>query len=326
MVLATLIVSAVSTSVTTSSPSFAEWAKAHGKTYATKEELVLRRSIYAANVASYEAHNAQNLSWTMGANKFSDLTGEEWKAAYTGGYRAKEKRSVNVDLSLLHGAAPPKEVDWTTKGAVTPVKNQGQCGSCWAFSTTGSTESSYFLAKGTLVSLSEQELVDCAGKEGNQGCNGGLMDYGFQYIIDNKGICTEASYPYTAKDGTCKSTTCTKSGVTVTGFTDVPTDSETALMAAIAQQPISIAIEADQASFQGYTGGVLTAACGTQLDHGVLAVGYGAEGTNDFYKVKNSWGADWGAKGYVMLGRGAKYNGNKGQCGIQMDPSFPKTA
>ena len=128
-------------------------------------------------------------------NKFSDLTGAEWKAAYTGGYRAKEKRSKNVNLTLLHETALPASVDWDAKGAVTPVKNQGQCGSCWAFSTTGSTESSYFIAKGTLVSISEQELVDCAGKEGNQGCNGGLMDYGFQYIIDNKGICTEASYP-----------------------------------------------------------------------------------------------------------------------------------
>jgi len=323
MVLATLVVSAIASTSTT--PSFSEWAKTHGKTYASKEELVLRRSIYAANVAKVEAHNAQNLSWTMAVNKFSDLTGEEWKAAYTGGYRAKEKRSTNVDLSLLH-AAPPTSVDWEAKGAVTPVKNQGQCGSCWAFSTTGSTESSYFITKGSLLSISEQELVDCAGKEGNQGCNGGLMDYGFQYIIDNKGICTEASYPYTAKDGTCKSKTCTKSGITVTSFVDVPTDSETALMNAVAQQPISIAVEADQGSFQQYSGGVMTAACGTNLDHGVLAVGYGVEGAKDFWQVKNSWGPDWGFKGYILLGRGATYNGNKGQCGIQMDPSYPKTA
>ncbi len=131
---------------------------------------------------------------------------------------------------------------------------------------------------------------------------------------------------YTAKDGTCKSKTCTKSGVTVTGFTDVPTDSQTALMTAIVQQPISIAVEADQASFQSYSSGVMTAACGTNLDHGVLAVGYGADAGKDYYQVKNSWGADWGSKGYIWLARGPTYNGNKGQCGIQMDPSYPATA
>jgi len=303
--------------------SFSEWAKAHGKTYPSKEELVLRRSIYAANVAKISAHNAAGAGWTMAVNKFSDLTAAEFKAAYTGGYLAREKRSKNVNLTLLHASALPASVDWTTKGAVTPVKDQGQCGSCWAFSTTGSTESAYFIATGKLVSLSEQELVDCAGAEGNQGCNGGLMDYGFQYIIDNKGICTEASYPYDAKDGTCKSKTCTKSGVTVSGFTDVPTNSETALMTAIVKQPVSIAVEADQASFQSYNSGVMVGACGTNLDHGVLAAGYGTMGGVDHYQVKNSWGADWGSKGYIYLGRGAKFNGNKGQCGIQVDPSYP---
>jgi len=310
------------------SPSFAEWAKSMGKSYASKEELVLRRSVYAANVAKIEAHNAATSEWKMAVNKFSDLTGEEWKAAYTGGYRAKEKRSKNVNLTLLHTPkeALPTSVDWTAAGAVTPVKNQGQCGSCWAFSTTGATESAYFVANKKLVSISEQQLVDCSGAEGNQGCNGGLMDYGFEYIIKNKGICTEASYPYTAKDGTCKAKTCTASGVTVTKFTDVPTDSETALMTAIVQQPIAIAVEADQNSFQSYSSGVMTQTCGTNLDHGVLATGYGTSSGKDYYEVKNSWGADWGAKGYIWLGRGATYNGNKGQCGIQMDPSYPTSA
>jgi len=327
MPIATLSLAALAALNAPAAPaSFSEWAKAHGKSYPSKEELVLRRSIYAANVAKITAHNSANKDWKMAVNKFSDLTGAEWKAAYTGGYRAKEKRSKNVNLTLLHETALPASVDWESKGAVTPVKNQGQCGSCWAFSTTGSTESSYFIKTAKLVSISEQELVDCAGKEGNQGCNGGLMDYGFQYIIDNKGICTEASYPYTAKDGTCASKTCTKSGVTVTGFTDVPTDSQTALMTAIVQQPISIAVEADQASFQSYSSGVMTAACGTNLDHGVLAVGYGADAGKDYYQVKNSWGADWGSKGYIWLARGPTYNGNKGQCGIQMDPSYPATA
>jgi len=304
--------------------SFSEWARVHGKTYASKEEVVLRRSIYAATVARVQAHNADSTqTWTQAVNKFSDLTPEEFKSLYTGGYRAREKRSQNVNLTLLHKTALPSSVDWNAAGAVTPVKNQGQCGSCWAFSTTGATESAAYVSSKKLISISEQQLVDCSGAEGNQGCNGGLMDYGFEYIIKNKGICTEASYAYTAKDGTCKAKTCTASGITISKFTDVPTDSETALMTAIAQQPIAIAIEADQSSFQSYSSGVMTKTCGTNLDHGVLAVGYGTQGTADYYQVKNSWGADWGDKGYIYLGRGAQFNGNKGQCGIQMDPSYP---
>jgi len=246
---------------------------------------------------------------------------EEFKARMTGGYRTKEKRSHNVDLSLLTRVGAPDSVNWTAQGAVTAVKDQGQCGSCWAFSTTGSTESVVFQKTGSLPSLSEQQLVDCSGAEGNQGCNGGLMDYGFEYIIRNKGIAAESAYPYTAKDGSCKGGQT--SVATITGYSDVPARSDTALVNAIVQQPIAVAIEADQNSFQFYTSGVMTAACGTALDHGVLAVGYGTDSVGgDYYTVKNSWGASWGSHGYILLGRGAKFNPS-GQCGIQMESSFP---
>lgn len=299
--------------------SFSEWATVTGKKY-TREEVILRRAVYAANVAKIEAHNAAGHSWTMSVNKFADMTAEEFKARYASGLRAHEKRSRNVNLDLLHGVSLPASVDWSQKGAVTPVKNQQQCGSCWAFSTTGSVEGISFIKTGTLPSLSEQQLVDCSGAEGNMGCNGGLMDYAFQYIIDNKGIGSEAAYPYTGQDGTCKTVPAV---ATITGYTDVPANSDNALMTAIAQQPVSIAVEADQASFQFYSGGVMTAACGTNLDHGVLAVGYGTTGGQDYYKVKNSWGADWGSNGYILLGRGTQYNGGAGQCGILMQPSYP---
>jgi C1A family cysteine protease len=215
----------------------------------------------------------------------------------------------------------PASVDWSQSGAVTPVKDQGQCGSCWAFSTTGAVEGALFLTNHSLVSLSEQELVDCSTSEGNQGCNGGLMDYGFEYVVKN-GLASEAKYPYTATGPNA----CKSKGLPVvariSGYKDVPTNSETALMTAIATQPVSVAVEADQDSFQFYSTGVMTKACGTNLDHGVLAVGYGTMGGQDYYKVKNSWGADWGMDGYILLGRGAKYT-SAGQCGIQMDPSYP---
>jgi C1A family cysteine protease len=305
--------------------NFSEWTSTYNRTYSSPQELNYRRSVFETNLGRIQTHNSQGHSWTMAVNRFADLTSTEFRERFvSGGFhvRPKNLRSANMVMGMLPRSMLPTSVDWTVKGAVTPVKNQEQCGSCWAFSTTGSVEGAWFLSKGQLVSLSEQQLVDCSTAEGNQGCNGGLMDYGFQYIIDNKGITTEGGYPYTASGPN----TCMASGksvaATISGFKDVPPNSESALLTAIAQQPVSVAVEADQDSFQFYSAGVMTAACGTQLDHGVLAVGYGTLSGQDYYKVKNSWGADWGMQGYILLGRGAAFNPS-GQCGIQMQPSYP---
>jgi KDEL-tailed cysteine endopeptidase len=304
-------------------PSFEEWSAMNGKAYEPTERDY-RNSVYDANVAKILEHNAGNHTWMMSVNKFADLTEEEFAGRYLGGFKPR-KRSLRRQTDFAGNlTALPTSVDWSAKGAVTPIKNQEQCGSCWAFSATGAMEGAWFIAKGTLPSLSEQQLVDCSTAEGNQGCNGGLMDYAFQYVIDNKGITTEAAYPYTATGPN----TCEAKGkpvaATLSAFKDVTTNSETALMTAIVQQPVSVAVEADQSVFQFYSGGVMTSSCGTQLDHGVLAVGYGTDAANggDYFKVKNSWGADWGEKGYIRLARGAKFNPS-GQCGIQMDPSYP---
>merc|ERR1711981_927548 len=191
-------------------------------------------------------------------------------------YQADRKQAN--DVVVLDEKAAPSSVDWTTKGAVTPVKNQGQCGSCWAFSTTGSVEGAYQIATGKLLSFSEQELVDCAGSYGNQGCNGGLMDDGFKYI-EAKGDALESTYSYTGKTGTCSTSKQSQAAIKagrLTKFTDVTPNSESQMMAAVAQQPVSIAIEADQSGFQFYKSGVFSGTCGTNLDHGVLAVGYGS--------------------------------------------------
>ncbi len=181
----------------------------------------LREAIFNVNVAKINAHNAAGSSWTMAVNEFADLTSTEFAVGRVGGYVPRRLRRTR-NPAPLSGAAPPASVDWTTKGAVTPVKNQGQCGSCWSFSTTGSLEGATFIKTGKLFSLSEQQLVDCSTAEGNQGCNGGLMDQAFQYVVKNGGLCSEASYPYTATGpNTCQTSCSVITETAIAGYTDV---------------------------------------------------------------------------------------------------------
>jgi C1A family cysteine protease len=294
---------------------FNDWLQQYKKVYDTDLEYRYRYSVFAENVANIEERNKHSKTHTLQINEFADLTTEEFESKYLHGYTHHNKahKQIKENVKL------PQEVDWTTKGAVTPVKNQGQCGSCWSFSTTGAVEGAWFLHSGELISLSEQQLVDCSGPEGNDGCNGGMMDYAFEYIIKNGGICSEESYPYLAENSTCaKCNPVAK----ISGYVDVQPNNETALMFAVAKQPVSVAVEADGFDWQFYFGGVVTDSCGTNLDHGVLVVGYGTDlSTNQSYwKVKNSWGNTWGEKGYIRLGRGISPNG---ECGILMSPSYP---
>lgn len=230
-------------------------------------------------------------------------------------------RKVSDRYAVNAGDDLPASVDWREKGAVAPVKNQGQCGSCWAFSTVGAVEGINQIVTGELISLSEQELVDC-DKAYNQGCNGGLMDYAFDFIKKNGGIDTETDYPYTARDGKCDQNRKKNAKVvSIDGYEDVPENDEQALKKAVAHQPVSVAIEAGGRAFQLYESGVFTGLCGTDLDHGVVAVGYGTEDGNDYWIVRNSWGSSWGEAGYIRLHRNA--NVTTGKCGIALEASYP---
>jgi cathepsin L len=296
---------------------FTSWVAAHKKAYSSPDEHAYRLSVFAENADFVRKWDAKARGFTVGLNLFADLTNEEFRAMYNG-------LNISVNLDGVQEVAQkvdiPVSVDWRKEGIVTPVKNQRQCGSCWAFSTTGSVEGAHAQATKQLVSLSEQNLVDCSVPQGNHGCQGGLMDSAFRYIISNHGIDTEASYPYTATGPNACHYNANTRGATLTSFRDVARGSETALANAVADGVVSVAIDASHSSFQLYTGGVYNEpACSTtQLDHGVLAVGYGDQNNVAYWLVKNSWGANWGLSGYILMSR----NRNN-QCGIATSASFP---
>jgi len=269
-----------------------------------------------------ERHNAEadqgKHKYRMGMNQLGDLTAAEIKQR--NGYKLKpDSERTGIKFMAPMNVERPKSIDWRTKGYVTPVKDQGQCGSCWAFSATGSLEGQHKRSTGNLVSISEQQLVDCSKAYGNEGCMGGWMDNAFKYIHANKGDDTEQSYPYEAKDGTCRFKS-QDVGATDTGFSDIPKGDENALTDAVGTiGPVSVAIDASQPGFSFYKSGIYDDPnCSTfLLDHGVLAVGYGNEDGTDFWYIKNSWGAVWGDHGYMKMVRG------KDMCGIATQSSYP---
>ena len=302
--------------VSLSSNIFDEFIATYSKQYSSSKEYEKRRKIFDNNVEFINFHNQKNANWVVGMNEFGDLNWSEFKSSYLGSISYPNRQPSNLALSVPQ--VLPSSLDWQARGAVTPIKNQEQCGSCWAFSTTGALEGLYFIKNDKLKSFSEQELVDCSGKEGNEGCSGGWMDSAFKYV-ELQGICKERAYPYNGTDGTCKKK-C-KAAFEISGFHDVLANNETELQKAVFLQPVSVAIEADESGFQFYKSGVFDGECGTMLDHAVLIVGWGQENATDYWKVKNSWGESWGDKGYILMAR--NISDSRGQCGIAMKPSFP---
>jgi len=298
--------------------AFTKWMHDNTKSYEASE-FQTRYVQFKSNFDFVNTWDAEAKGFEVALNQFADLSIEEFSKLYLG-LKVDASKQTRINSNPIKLPAPTADtVDWRLKGYVTPIKDQGQCGSCWSFSTTGSTEGANFKKTGKLVSFSEQELVDCSGSFGNQGCDGGLMDSAFKYIIAN-GIVGEEAYPYTAQDGTCNLSGKTKVG-TVSTYTDITTGSEADLTSAIQTiGPISVAIDASHTSFQLYSSGVYyEAQCSaTALDHGVLAVGYGTNTGKDYYIVKNSWGTVWGTQGYINMARNKSNN-----CGIATMASYP---
>uniref|UniRef100_A0A670KCB3 Cathepsin L1-like n=1 Tax=Podarcis muralis TaxID=64176 RepID=A0A670KCB3_PODMU len=281
-----------------------------------------RRTIWEENFQMIEEHNREasqgKHSYRMAMNHLGDLTKAEFMERLNGLSpelpRERGRRTTLFQKSDYPSL--PSSVDWRSKGYVTPVKDQGSCGSCWAFSATGALEGYLARTTGRLVSLSEQNLVDCSWKQGNQGCNGGWPSWAFQYVMDNHGLDSEQSYPYVGQDLACTYKSADLA-VRINGYVDIPSNDEAALQEAVATYgPVTVALDASD--FHFYSSGVFDYPnCGTSLNHAVLAVGYGTQNGTPYWIIKNSWGPNWGEGGYILLKRGSN------QCGVAEVASYP---
>jgi len=298
--------------------AWTNWKMQYGKSYGTSTEEAYRKTVFADNYNLVQESNANpENTFTLKLNAFGDLTGPEFKSQYTGFKKSGLRTPKRVEYTGVKGI--DANVDWRQSGGVNAVKNQGQCGSCWAFSAVCSMEFADFQSGGTLNQLAEQELVDCDTTD--SGCNGGLMDYAFEYA-ESHGIHTSQGYgSYQARRGSCKSSYATGHVFTPSSHRDVAQYSQDGLVGALKNRVVSVAVEADRSAWQFYNSGVLNSrSCGTQLDHGVAAVGVNTEASQPYYIVRNSWGSGWGESGYIRL---AANGDGAGICGVQSQPSYP---
>ncbi|CAK9148129.1 unnamed protein product [Ilex paraguariensis] len=311
---------------------FQQWREQHGKVYKDTEEEEKRLENFKNSLKYVIENNTKRRSGSghvVGLNRFADMSNEEFKEVYISKVKdpySKKKMGQRKSMkgrsrSAMASCEAPSSLDWRKYGAVTGVKDQGSCGSCWAFSATGAMEGVNALATGDLISLSEQELVDC--DPGNYGCDGGYMDIAFEYVLSNGGIDSEADYPYIGYDRKCNTTKEKNIAVTIDGYIDVE-EEESALLCAVIQQPISVGLVGSSFDFQLYTGGIYDGSCSSNpsvIDHATVLVGYGSDGDEDYWIIKNSWGTSWGMEGYAYIRRGT--NKKYGVCGINAMASYP---
>ena len=298
---------------------FHSYMAKHEKFYSTLEEYEYRFLVFRSNAGYIRRFNQDSQDVVLGLNSFSDLSVEEFRETYL-----PPRIERPIKPSRLSEKAPeklmaiPNSVNWVQQGAVTSVKNEGDCWSNWAFSAAGAIEGMWKIAGHPLADLSVQQLVDCSFDQGNNGCNGGLMDFGFDYVIKHGGLTNSTLYPYNATENDC-SPMGNITVANISSYVDVTANSSQSLLNALAMQPVAVAVCSDPTIWQSYQGGVVSRNCATVLDRGVLAVGYNLLSNPPYYLVKNSWGSRWGEQGYIRL---AIVDG-VGVCGIQIEPSYP---
>lgn len=304
-----------------------KWMAQYGKVYKDAAEKDKRFQIFKNNVQFIESFNAAgDKPFNLSINRFADLHNEEFKALLlTNGHKKTQRLETVTETSFRYGSVSvtdiPANMDWRKRGAVTPIKDQGTCRSCWAFSAAAATEGIHQITTGKLVSLSEQELVDCVKGE-SKGCIGGYIEDAFEFIAKKGGIESETYYPYKGNNKTCKVKKETHGVARIKGYEKVPSNSEKSLLKAVAHQPVSVYIESTGYDFQFYSSGIFAGNCGIKTDHCVTVVGYGeARGGTKYWLVKNSWGTEWGEKGYIRMKRDIL--AKEGLCGIAMYASYP---
>lgn len=292
---------------------FAYFIQEYNKNY-RKEEYEERFKKFRDNLGFIRVMNKKNLGHVLGINEFADIDDEEFNSIYL-----KEMNAETDEIEYLEysGNVLPNAVDWVAAGKVTPVKNQGACGSCYSFSATGVMEGVWAIAHNELLSFSEQQILDCSNSTGNAGCNGGYSYWALQYVLSNGGIANETTYPYRAAGGPCNSILAKNIAAKFSNAFIFYTYNSLAMMEAVSVQPISVSVDATM--WRLYKGGIMTQGCGTSLNHAVLITGYNITEPISYWVVKNSWGTSWGMHGYVEIGM----QPGLGVCGINTRIVYP---
>jgi hypothetical protein len=299
---------------------FRNFMKKYNKIY-PHDNFHSHYEIFKNNYDMINQHNAKNSSYIMAMNQFGDLTFDEFKEMYLG-YQyhgipyLKSKNEIHQEID----GEIPKNFDWRNKGIIAKVRDQSNCGSCYAMSSAEAIESALALQNGKLIELSVQQIVDCSHKEGNEFCNGGLMSYSYNYV-KRKGICSDSEYKYRGFESQCKDAKC-KPITKIKGYVDVPSYNETELLFALLQRPLSVAMEVSTA-FQFYSKGIFDGFCGEDLNHAIFLIGYGEENGKLFWLLQNSWSIYFGEHGYFRLARHDTNKLSPGKCGIALYPQYP---